>query len=104
MALLNNPEAAARILALYREIGDVYEEERQRWRSMCCDLCGAQHCVREVAGFAVDPPRLCIRHGGAWNCMWVRYSDGLDVYACFAKWLAGVVLKEAEKAKAASAV
>jgi hypothetical protein len=99
LALLNNPEATARILDLYRQIGDVYEGERQRLRSMCCDLCGAQHCVRDVLGFAVDPPKLCIRHGAAWNAVWVRHSNGLDVYACFAKWLAGVVLKAAEKAK-----
>lgn len=97
MALLNNPESEERILALYKQIMQVYEEDRQRLRSMCCDLCGTPRCIREVQGFAVDPPRLCIRHGGAWNSMWVRHRDGLDVYTCFAKWLARLVLKEAKK-------
>lgn len=100
MALLNNPEACAKIAALYGQIQDVYEEERLRYQNMCCDLCGAKKCVREVMGFAQEvAPKLCIYHGSGWNTTYTRYLDGHTTEYRFAKWLAAQVLKEAKKLK-----
>lgn len=101
MALLNNPEARAKILDLYGQIKDVYEEERLRYQTMCCDLCGAKRCVSEVAGFEYHlAPKLCIPHGISWNSVYTRFSDRhTPVSYEFAKWLAAQVLKEARKSK-----
>ena len=100
MALLNNPEACAKISALYSQIQDVYEEERLRYQNLCCDLCGAHKCVREVMGFPFDlAPKLCIYHGAAWNSAFVRLRNTYTTEYFFAKWLAKQVLKEARKIK-----
>jgi hypothetical protein len=100
LALLNSPDASAKIIALYEQIEAVYEAERLRYQNMCCVLCGEQKCVRDVMGFEPDlAPNLCIYHGAGWNASYTRFRDGWKTEHFFAKWLAKQVLKEARKIK-----
>ena len=99
MALLNNPVAQARVRALYAAILRVWEEERGHMNEAGCDLCGSNDYVREANGFhdKPAPPYLCLKHRCSWGVSWAHGQTTLPIELRFAKWLAGMVHKEAKK-------
>jgi len=94
LALLNNPEANAKVLALYGEILRVVEDERNRMDAVGCNICGSNERVRPVFE-RENSPSLCRYHRVGWGVASTRhrFNHPLELDLHFAKWVASTLLK-----------
>jgi hypothetical protein len=99
LALLNNPEANAKVLALYGEILRIVDDERNQMSATGCNICGSDDRVRPVFE-RENSPCLCRYHRVGWGVASNRhrYHDSLPLDLHFAKWLASTLLKGARNA------
>jgi phage/plasmid primase-like uncharacterized protein len=98
LALANNPVAAAKIEALYREILDTVAREQAHMTAVGCVICGSKDRVRPIFDHE-NAPCMCRYHRGGWGVTFSRFRyAGQDKELHFAKWLAKNLIKQANHA------